>query len=99
MKMANNTGKRYSPEFKKQVVTRVVEEGCSVISTAKDFGLSEQTLRNWIRETKDRQIPDKVRLAEMEAELQKSKRRIADLEQTNEILKKAAAIFATSNRK
>ncbi len=97
--MANNTGKRYSPEFKKQVVARVLEEGGSVAGTAKDFGLSEQTLRNWIRETKDRQIPDKVRFAEMEAELQKSKRRIADLEQTNEILKKAAAIFATSNRK
>ncbi len=43
MKMANNTGKRYSPEFKKQVVARVLEEGGSVAGTAKDFGLSEQT--------------------------------------------------------
>lgn len=97
--MASNTGKRYSPEFKKQVVERAQEEGCSVASTAKDFGLTEQTLRNWMRESRERQIPDKVRLAELEAELQKSKRRIADLEQTNEILKKAAAIFATNNRK
>jgi hypothetical protein len=35
----------------------------------------------------------------LEAELRAEKRRTADLEETVAILKKAAAIFATNNRK
>ena len=97
--MTKNRAKRYNAAFKEQVVARVVKDGCAIASTAKDFGITEQTLRNWLRKHNDGQIPEKVRLAELEAELSTARKRIADLEQTNDILKKAAAIFATSSRK
>ena len=90
--MSSSKGKRYSSEFKKQVVEQALSEGHTISSTARDFGIGDQTLRN-------SKIPEKVRIAELEEELRAYKRRVSDLEDTNEILKKAAAIFAMPNRK
>lgn len=93
-----NKGKRYDAEFKADAARLVKESGRSVASVAKDLGVNPQTLRNWLRDNK-KQSSDKARLIELEAELRAEKRRTADLEETVAILKKAAAIFATSNRK
>ncbi|MGI6452493.1 MAG: transposase [Syntrophomonadaceae bacterium] len=93
-----NKGKRYDAEFKADAARLVKESGRSVASVAKDLGVNPQTLRNWLRDNK-KQSSDKARLIELEAELRAEKRRTADLEETVAILKKAAAIFATNNRK
>lgn len=90
---------RYTDEFKKQVVSKAISEDHTITEVAKDYGVSDQTLRNWIRASQNNKQPDKVRVAKLEEELRKYKRRVADLEDTNEILKKAAAIFAIPNRK
>ncbi len=95
----SSKGKRYSSEFKKEVVAQALSEGHTVTGTAKDFGISVQTLRNWIEGIHNSKCPEKVRIAELEEELRAYKRRVTDLEDTNEILKKAAAIFAMPNRK
>jgi len=70
-----------------------------VSSIVKDFGVNDQTIRNWLKETKDKQDPDKVRMTQLEAELKETKKKLADQELTIDILKKATAIFAQSNRK
>lgn len=93
-----NRGKRYDAEFKADAARLVKESGRSVASVAKDLGVNPQTLRNWLQDNK-KQSSDKARLIELEAELRAEKRRTADLEETVAILKKAAAIFATNNRK
>lgn len=95
----SNNGNRYNNEFKADAIRLIKEEKRSVLSVSKDLGVNPQTLRNWIGEDKHRQNSDKVRIAELEAELKAKDRKIADLEITNDILKKATAIFATSNRK
>lgn len=95
----SSKGKRYSSEFKKQVVEQALSEGHTIASTARDFGISDQTLRNWIQESQNSKCPDKIRIAQLEEELRQYKRRVIDLEDTNVILKKAAAIFAMPNRK
>ena len=97
--MSSSKGKRYSSEFKKQVVEQALSEGHTISSTARDFGIGDQTLRNWIQDIQNSKIPEKVRIAELEEALRAYKRRVSDLEDTNEILKKAAAIFAMPNRK
>lgn len=94
-----NTGKRYAKEFKSDAIRLIREDGRSVNQVAKDLGVNDQTLRNWLGEVKSRQDPDRLRISELEHELKEKNKKIADLELTNEILKKATAIFATSNRK
>ena len=94
-----NNGKRYTAEFKADIVRLVREENRPVSSIVKDFGVNGQTIRNWLKETKDKQDPDKVRIAELEAELKEAKKKVADQELTIDILKKATAIFVQNNRK
>lgn len=93
------TGKRYTKEFKDDVVRMIVDNGRSVASVAKDLGISEQTIYRWLDQHKVRQNPEKVRMMELGAEIKAKDRRIADLEESVTILKKATAIFATQPRK
>lgn len=92
-------GKRYDSQFKEDIIRLIREEKRSVSSVVKDFGVSEQTVRNWLQNSKDKADPDKVRISELEAELKEAKRKVADHEMTIDILKKATAFFAKDNRK
>ena len=49
IKMAN-TSKRYEPEFKKEMVRLVLEEGRTIASVNKEYNLGEGTVRSWIRQ-------------------------------------------------
>ena len=93
------TGKRYSDDFKKDVLKMVKEEKRSISSVSKDLGITEQTIRNWLGAETVKQDPEKSKVQELEKELKEKEKRIAELEMSVEILKKAMAIFATNNRK
>jgi len=90
-KMSRN-GKRYNQQFKDDILRLIHEEKRSISSVAKDFGVNDQTVRNWLKESKDRQDPIISRIAELEAELKAKDKKIADQELTIDILKKATAI-------
>ena len=93
------TGKRYNEEFKADIIRLVREEKRSISTVAKDFGVNDQTIRNWLKENKGKQDPDKKRISELEIELKDTKKKLVDSELTVDILKKATSIFAQSNRK
>jgi transposase len=38
----------FTPEYKEQVARMVVEESRAIPSTAREIGVNEQTLRNWV---------------------------------------------------
>ena len=64
---------------------------------AKDFGISESCLRNWMRQA---DVEDGVRpgsTAAENAELREAKRKIRLLEQENEVLRRAAAYLSQAN--
>lgn len=65
----SSKGKRYSSEFKKQVVEQALSEGHTIAGTARDYGIGDQILRNWIQDSRDSKCPDKVRIAQLEEEL------------------------------
>jgi transposase-like protein len=92
-------GKRYNQEFKAEILRLINVEKRPVSSVVKDFGVNDQTVRNWLKETKDNQDPTNSKIAELEAKLKERDKKIADQELTIDILKKATAIFAQSNRK
>jgi transposase-like protein len=94
-----NTGKRYEQQFKDKIIRLVKVEKRTVASIERDFGVKEQTVRNWLKDHKDAEDPEKVRIAELEAKLKEANMRIADYEMTIDILKKATAIFVKNDRK
>ena len=94
-------GKRYSEEFKINAVKRCIENGLPASQVARELGINENTMRHWLRLYNDNPSEPFVgsgNLHTEDQELRKLKKRIRDLEEENEILKKAAAIFA-KNRK
>ncbi|BAE84793.1 hypothetical protein DSY3004 [Desulfitobacterium hafniense Y51] len=57
----SKNGKRYDEQFKKDILRLIQEEGRSVSSIVKDFGVNGQTVRNWLKASQERQDPDNPR--------------------------------------
>jgi transposase-like protein len=94
-----NTGKRYEQQFKDDIIRLVKVEKRTIASIERDFDVKQQTVRNWLKERKDADDPEMVRVAELEAKLREANKKIADQEMTIDILKKATAIFVKNDRK
>ena len=84
----------YPPEFRREAVELVRVSGRSVKEIAKDLGVADQTLRNWVS-TAAVDAGRAVGLTSDEkAELRELRRRVRTLEMERDVLKKAAAFFA-----
>jgi transposase len=87
--------REYTTEFKELAVKRV-KDGQSAGAVAKDLGLIEQTLRNWVKAADSGKLPKvggKVITPE-QMELSRLQAEVVRLKRENEILKKATAYFA-----
>ena len=86
--------KPYPEEFRRDVVAVARKHEAPLSQIARDFGISEATLHNWLRKADvDDGVRPGVTSAEAE-ELKALKRRNRLTEQENEILRRAAAFFA-----
>ncbi len=82
-------------EFRRDVVAVAGKCQASVKQIAKDFGISEACLHRWLKQA---DIEDGVRpgvTISESAELRELRKRNRLLEQENEILRRAAAYFAS----
>jgi transposase len=87
----------YPPEFKTEAVRLVGSGDRSLTRIAKDLGVADQTLRNWVRHA---EIDDRAREAlapDEREELRQLRREVRTLRHEREILKKAAAFFANES--
>jgi len=87
----SKNGTRYSEEFKQQIVD-LYQSGSSVSYLSSEYGVTNVTIYKWIKELSPVKVSEKEEITSKEYE--KMKKRIAELEMENEILKKATAIFA-----
>ena len=85
----------YTVEFKELAVKRV-NDGQGISAVAKDLGLIEQTLRNWVKAAKAGKLnpPGAKKVTPEQMELSRVRAENARLRMENEILKKATAYFA-----
>lgn len=85
----------YTAEFKELAVKRV-KDGQSVSVVCKELGLSDQTLRNWIKAAAEGKLGGSGSKAVTPEEMELSRLRAENLrlKRENEILKKATAYFA-----
>jgi transposase-like protein len=78
----------YSSEFRRKVLD-LLEQGRSVASVAHDLDLSDQTIYNWRHQDRiDRGLQSGLNTAE-KAELAKANKRIAELETELEVSRRA----------
>src|ERR671912_1186607 len=90
--------RKFSPQFKAEAVQMVFETGRPIAEVARDLGIHDGTLGNWVNAWRrahpepDQPVNpmERVRVQEMEEEIRR-------LRMENEFLKKAAAFFARTH--
>jgi transposase len=90
---------KYSPEFREEAARLVVENQRGIAEVAREIGVGETTLGNWVRDYRKAHAGDEPPLELSErARLRELERRNRELEMENAFLKKAAAYFAKEQR-
>ncbi|MGR3172578.1 IS3 family transposase [Vibrio vulnificus] len=89
--MTKRTRRTFSPEFKLEAAQLVVDQGYSVVEASKAMNVSKSAMDKWVRQLKqERQgiTPKAAPLTPEQIEIRELKKRIAELEEHNEIIKK-----------
>ena len=89
---------RYTKEFREEAVELVTEEKLSLPEAARRLSLPPSTLGNWVKQFKAGRLGEIGKtyrpLTEIEMDLARTKRELAEVKMERDILKKAAAYFA-----
>ena len=85
--------RKFTPDFKKESVALITEQGYSVAKAAQAVNVSENNIRRWRKEL-DQVANGEVLAPEELAELVRLRRENKELRMEKEILKKASAFFA-----
>ncbi len=93
----------FSPEFKREAAELITLKHYSYPKACETRGISESALRRWVKRLEGELAgitPVGARaITEEQREIQRLKAKILDLEEDNEILKKATALFASMSKK
>jgi transposase len=85
----------YPEQFRREAVELVKTSGRPSSEIAKDLGVTEQSLRNWVKQADVDAGRAHGLSSEEKEELRRLRRENRILREEREILKKAAAFFAT----
>ena len=90
--------RKYTPEFKAEAVGLVVSSGRPAAEIARELGVNEGTLTNWVNMAKKRgDIKEKPLTADERAELKELREELRRVKMERDLLKKAAAWFASQS--
>jgi transposase len=91
--------RKFSPEFREEAARMVVETSRPIADVARELGINETSLGNWVRAYREKHAGEEPALQLSErARLRELERRNRELEMENAFLKKAAAYFAREPR-
>jgi transposase-like protein len=91
--------RKFSPEFREEAARMVVETSRAIAEVARELGISETSLGNWVRAYREQHAGDEPPLQLSErARLRELERENRELRLKNEFLSKAAAYFAAEHR-
>lgn len=91
--------RKYSPEFREEAVKAVIETSRPIAQVARELGIIEGTLGNWVNAYRREHVGEEPTLTVSErARLRELEREVRELRLKNEFLGKAAAFFAQEYR-
>ena len=90
-------GSRYSDEFKKEAVSQVIERGHKVTEVAANLGISTHSLYKWLKADPRNPRPSAAdqKRQDLESENARLKAELRRVQEERDILRKAAAYFAS----
>ena len=98
--MTKRTRRTFSANFKLEAAQLVVDQNYSVIEAAKAMNVSKSAMDKWVRQLKqerDGKSPKASPLTPEQIEIRELKKKILNLEEHNEILKKATALLMSDS--
>lgn len=94
-------GQKYEAEFKRQVVRQHTELKRPVSELSAELGISSNVVYRWVKESREnpaQAFSGSGHLRPDDDELRRLRQQVMDLQEENDILKKAAAYFAKLHR-
>ena len=89
----------FTSEYKEEAAKMVVEQSLPIAKVARELGLNEQTLRNWVNAYRQAHAGEEPPLSMSErARLRELEKEVRELRLKSEFLGKAAAFFAQEYR-
>jgi len=92
----------YTPEFRAEAVKLVDAEGLSIDEAAKRLSMPKSSLSNWVRAARSGKLAEVgkgQRLpSELELELARTRKELAEVKIERDLLKKFATYFAKESR-
>jgi transposase len=85
----------YTEEFRRDAADLVLSSGRPVVEVARELGINDTTLGNWVRAERQRRgVTRRPESGETpEEENKRLRKRVAELEKEREILKRATAFW------
>jgi transposase len=87
--------KTYTPEFKLQALGMITDQGLSVAEVARRLGVTEGSLRAWREDARGRGAAGHAKVPPADDELRRLRAENTRLRAERDLLKKAAAYFAS----
>lgn len=91
--MGANPATKYTDEFRRETADYIISSGRPITECCRELGLSSKTVNRWVIKRR-RELAGEPDPAAEDRELREARKRIRELEQENDFLKKAAAFFA-----
>lgn len=85
--------RKFDQEFRDGAVRLVVESGKPIAQVARDLGINEGTLGNWVAKVRE-QTPEDAPLSESEREeLRRLRDEVVELRMQRDVLKRSTALW------
>lgn len=98
--MTKRARRLFSAEFKLEAAQLVLDQNYSVIEAAQAMNVGKSTMDKWVRQLREERqgkTPKASPMTPEQIEIRELKKKLARLEEHNEILKKATALLMSDS--